>query len=82
MRRQEVWQHQYWADRYMRELPNEDLFTRVGDLMTAMLVYTPDGKVGIERMEEDFSKLERLTHALEELAFAGLITGSRPSVRH
>ncbi len=56
----------------MRDLPTDDLLRRAGDLMTAMLVYTSEGKIGIEPIEGDLSKMERFAHVLEELALRGV----------
>jgi hypothetical protein len=72
MSRAEVWQLQYRGNRYMRDLPNDALSTRVGDLMTAMVTYTSDGKFGMKPVEGEFSEMERFAHALEEMAIRGL----------
>ena len=71
MRQDEAWRLQYRGDRYMRDLPNEDLFARAGDLTTAMTMYTPDGKVGLKAIEGELSEMERFAHALEEMAIRG-----------
>jgi hypothetical protein len=70
--RQEAWQRDYRGDRYLRELPNDALLTRAGDLMSAMLIHTADGKIGLKPIGVDAWGMERLTHALEEMAIRGL----------
>jgi hypothetical protein len=72
IRKYEAWRLQYHGDRYMRDLPNEDLIARVGDLMTATNIVTPGGKLGLKPIEAELSEMERFAHALEEMAMRGL----------
>ena len=73
IRREDLWRLQYREDRYMRDIPTADLLTRAGDLISAMLCYTSDGKVGIEPINvAELSSMERFAHALEEMRLRGL----------
>lgn len=73
IRREDLWRLQYREDRYMRDISTADLLTRAGDLISAMLCYTSDGKVGIEPINvAELSSMERFAHALEEMRLRGL----------
>jgi hypothetical protein len=73
IRREELWRIQYREDRYLRDIPTPDLLTRAGDLMSAMLRYESDGRIGIESINvAEISRMERLAHALEEMRLRGL----------
>ena len=68
----EAWRLHYRADRYLRDLPDGDLFARAGDLMTITLQHSRDGKIALGPVDEDPSKMERFTHVLEELVLRGM----------
>jgi hypothetical protein len=72
MARQEVWRLQYRGDPYLRDLSNDALLTRAGDLTSAMLVYTPEGLIALKSIEQDSSQMERFAHVFEELMIRGL----------
>jgi hypothetical protein len=72
MARQEVWRLQYRSDPYLRDLSNDALLTRAGDLTSAMWVYTPEGLIACKSIEQDSSQMERFAHVLEELMIRGL----------
>lgn len=58
---------QYREDRYMRDLPNAELFTRAGDLIIVSVHHSKFGK-----LSPCPSKIEQFTHVLEELAIRGI----------
>jgi hypothetical protein len=81
----EGWRIQYRADRYLRDLPEGELFERAGDLMTITLQHSMDGKIAVSPVGEDASKMQRFTHVLEELAIRridyrqpGIVEAMRP----
>src|SRR6266851_2530893 len=67
-----MWRFQYRADPYLRDLSNDELFARAGDLMTVSLGHSKDGRIGLGPALEDWSKMERFAHVLEELVIRGL----------
>ena len=72
IKRHEAWRLQYRRDPYLRSLPKSELCSRGGDLMTGMLQHGKDGRIAVSPIDEDWSKAERFTHVLEELAIRGL----------
>lgn len=70
--RHEAWRLQYHGERYLRDLPDSELFARAGDLMTVTLGHSKDGKIALSPSNEDPSKMERFTHVLEELVIRGI----------
>ena len=65
---------QYRLDRYLRDLSEDELFERAGNLMTITLQHSMDGKIALSPVGEDPSKMERFTHVLEELAIRRIVS--------
>jgi hypothetical protein len=85
IKRHEAWRLQYRGERYLRDLSDNELFARAGDLMTVTLRHSKDGKIALSPVGEDPSKMERFTHVLEELVIRridyrqpGIVEAMRP----
>jgi hypothetical protein len=69
MRRHEAWRFEYRANRYMRDLTDENLMARAGHFMTNLAVHSTDGRLAMKPvdLDGDSSGVQRYTHVLEEM---------------
>lgn len=66
--RHEHWRHVYREHRYCEHLTKDELDERISNIMTNMLLLTPEAKIGLSAIEDGGGLwMELFTHVLEEM---------------